>query len=101
MTASVTLTGHSCSYLFFLALPFDRHGSRHISNTCSGYTNSCVCVCVCVCVCISIRAEVGQTKEENGGCSWDWEKGWPGKVGQTKEEEGVEGIEFSIHVSFN
>jgi len=60
-----------------------------------------VCVCVCVCVCISIRAEVGQTKEENGGCSWDWEKGWPGKVGQTKEEEGVEGIEFSIHVSFN
>ena len=54
-----------------------------------------------VCVCISIRAEVGQTKEENGGCSWDWEKGWPGKVGQTKEEEGVEGNEFSIHVSFN
>jgi hypothetical protein len=95
MTASVTLTGHSCSYLFFLVLPFDRHGSRHISNTCSGYTNSCVCVC------ISIRAVVGQTKEENGGCSWDWEKGWPGKVGQTKEEEGVEGIEFSIHVSFN
>lgn len=23
------------------------------------------------------------------------------EVGQTKEEEGVEGIEFSIHVSFN